>query len=73
MCEIILWHCVVWFWICFVVAGYFIVRNECVYQYRIHLIEKDYDRYLKLPSYHTMVLKYWWKWNFKDFEEAENE
>lgn len=59
-----------------IVGIYFLIRNEKVYKFRIHLLEKkDYESYECLPSYEDMVFKYWWQWDFNKFliKKVEND
>lgn len=36
-----------------------LIRNDAVFKYRCDLIEKDYAGYSRLPTYDTMVRKFW--------------
>jgi len=43
-----------------------LIRNNWVYTQRIKLISTDFNKYKSLPSYHTMLLKFW-IWNIEKF------
>lgn len=54
--------------IIFIVAIYFLIRNERVYSLRTRLLYNDYDSYIKLPEYNKMlysikplIKRYWVK------------
>jgi len=36
-----------------------LIRNECVFKFRINLLDTDRDTFYKLPPYELMVLKFW--------------
>lgn len=36
-----------------------IIRNNRVLQYRMKLLEEDFEAYKRLPDYYTMVFKFW--------------
>lgn len=38
---------------------YLLVRNYFVFTYRMKVINTNFDRYDLLPSYHTMMWKFW--------------
>ena len=51
------------------VSGFFLIRNEWVYQTRITFLEDKRNTYMKLPGYDVMMYRYWWVWSEETFIE----
>lgn len=52
---LILLHAAAWLW-----------RNEWVYRVRVKMIDDDFERYKRLPSYLSMFLQIW-VWDVNKF------
>lgn len=61
--------CVLVFLLFFFIILFF--RNEWVYMKRIDMSNTNYYLYNKLPSYYTMLLKFW-IWDVNKFIKEEN-
>ena len=46
---------------------YVFFRNSFVYDVSINMIQKDYDKYKRLPSHYQMLFKYFWIWDKDKF------
>lgn len=51
---------------------YFLKRNDCVYKFRMKILNESYDKYLLLPDYEKMMYHPWWEWNFEKLFREEN-
>jgi hypothetical protein len=49
-----------------VYCGMMLYRNHCVFQYRVKKIYENMNEYDRLPSYDTMMRKFW-VWDFDKF------
>lgn len=50
------------------ISVYFLIRNECVYKFRIKVLDEcNREIYLRMPNYYEMVFKYFYEWNFNKF------
>jgi len=58
--------CVAIFGIAFCV--YMLMRNECIYRYRIGILSNDMERYRRMPSYNLMMIRFW-VWPLSKFEK----
>ena len=47
---------------------YMAVRNQAVYNYRVKVLSTDMDKYERLPSYNTMMYKFW-VWPMSRFDK----
>lgn len=52
---------------------YFLKRNDCIYEFRMKILNESYDKYHLLPSYKEMMYHPWWEWNFEKFFREEKE